>query len=241
MSGPDIVTHEDAAGLSADVATRLLARIGEVQADGSLCQVALTGGSIADEIHREVARLAAGCSVDWSRVEVWWGDERYVAADSEDRNALQARRAWLDHVPLDPARVHEMPALTVGVDVDTAAATYAGEVRASGPGSFDLVMLGMGPDGHVASLFPGRPQLDVTDAIAVGVTGAPKPPAERISLTFEALSRTTETWLLVSGAEKAPAVVRALARDGDVHVTPARGITSSVTWFLDRAAASELG
>ncbi len=114
-------------------------------------------------------------------------------------------------------------------------------VRSEGSGAFDLVMLGMGPDGHVASLFPGHPQLDVTDRIAVPVTDSPKPPPERISLTFPALNRTHEVWFLVSGDGKADAVARALAPEGSVHATPARGITvEETTWFLDTPAASLL-
>jgi 6-phosphogluconolactonase len=103
-------------------------------------------------------------------------------------------------------------------------------------------MLGVGPDGHVASLFPGHPSLDVDDAIALGETESPKPPPERISLTFAALNRSREVWFLVSGAEKAHAVRRGLADSGDVHETPARGVHGRVStlWFLDEAAASLL-
>jgi 6-phosphogluconolactonase len=104
------------------------------------------------------------------------------------------------------------------------------------------MMLGVGPDGHVASLFPGFPQLDVDDRIAVGVTDSPKPPPERISLTFDALNRSKSVWFLVSGDEKAPAVARALAEGTDRHDCPASGVTGSeeTIWFLDRAAASQL-
>ena len=93
----------------------------------------------------------------------------------------------------------------------------------------------------MASLFPGFPQLDVTDEIAVPVTDSPKPPPERVSLTFAALNRTEEVWFLVSGAGKADAVARALADEGSVHDTPARGITvANTTWFLDQPAAGSL-
>ena len=85
-------------------------------------------------------------------------------------------------------------------------------------------MLGVGPDGHVASLFPGSPQLDVDDAVAVGVTDSPKPPPERVSLTFGALNRSRSVWFLVSGEEKAGAVARALAAGTDVHDIPAAGV-----------------
>jgi 6-phosphogluconolactonase len=107
---------------------------------------------------------------------------------------------------------------------------------------FDVVMLGVGPDGHVASLFPGFPQLDVDDAIALGVTGSPKPPPQRITLTFPALNRTRQVWFVVSGEGKADAVAKALAPDGDVHDTPARGVHGSerTVWFLDEDAASKL-
>ena len=114
-------------------------------------------------------------------------------------------------------------------------------VRTREPGDFDLVLLGVGPDGHVASLFPGFPQLDVDDRIAVAVTGSPKPPPDRISLTFTALNQAGEVWFLVSGEGKADAVARALAPEGSVHETPARGITApNRTWWLDQAAAGSL-
>jgi 6-phosphogluconolactonase len=141
----------------------------------------------------------------------------------------------------------EVPAVGEVADVQTAAEVYADRLRHEGTGGFDLVMLGMGPDGHVASLFPGHPALDVTDAITVAVTDSPKPPPERVSLTFEALLRRTgAVWLLVSGEEKAEAVARALAPEGSVAETPARaileraGADTRVTWWLDEAAASRL-
>jgi 6-phosphogluconolactonase len=104
------------------------------------------------------------------------------------------------------------------------------------------VMLGVGPDGHVASLFPGHPQLDVHDQLAVAVTDSPKPPSERITLTYPALNRSRSVWLLVSGEAKAEAVAAALAGDGDLHDTPARGVAGheDTVWFLDREAASRL-
>ena len=104
-------------------------------------------------------------------------------------------------------------------------------------------MLGLGPDGHVASLFPGHPALDVTDRWAVAVTESPKPPPERVSLTFPALGRSRAVWFVVSGEDKADAVARALAPDGDLHDTPARGAggdAGEVVWFLDSAAATRL-
>jgi 6-phosphogluconolactonase len=213
------------------------------QSVGDIPQVGLTGGTIADKIHREVARLGTGSQVDWSRVDFYWGDERFVAPDSDDRNAKQARAVMLDRLPVDPARVHEIPSTADADTVDDAAKSYADTVRASRSGSFDVLMLGVGPDGHIASLFPGFPQLDVDDAIAAGVTDSPKPPPERVSLTFPALARSREVWFVVSGADKAEAVSRALANPTpDVHELPAAGVRGQVAtiWFLDRDAASRM-
>jgi 6-phosphogluconolactonase len=167
-----------------------------------------------------------------------------VPADDPERNALQARQALLDRLPFDPHRLHPMPAADTGFgSLDEAAASYAEELRASPAGSFDVVMLGVGPDGHVASLFPGFPQLYVTDTIAVGVSGSPKPPPERISLTLPALNRAEQVWFLVSGDAKSDAVARALAPEPpEVHDLPAVGVHGRrhTVWFLDEAAASRL-
>lgn len=232
----------DADALAHAIAEDLVERLAAVQAEDRIAQVALTGGTIAGQVYARVAEIDSS-SVDWSRVDFWWGDERFVDAESEDRNELQARRAMLDALAVPSARVHPMPALVAGgPDVHQAANAYGEQVRHDPNGhQFDVVLLGMGPDGHVASLFPGSTQLGAVDAIAVGVTDSPKPPPERITLTFEALNRTAATWLLVSGEEKAAAVALALADTGTVTDTPARGLHSGeVTWYLDDPAASAL-
>jgi 6-phosphogluconolactonase len=237
---PRIEVHPDAATLATAVAGELLSRLADAQAAGVVPQVALTGGTIADEIHREFARLTPASEVDWSRVVVWWGDERFVAPDSADRNAGQARAGFLDAVGVDPANVHEMPSTADAADVAAGAASYSDELREHGSGEFDVVMLGVGPDGHIASLFPGFPQLDSAE-VAVGVTGSPKPPPERISLTFAALNRARSVWFLVSGEGKSGAVARALG-GADRHDIPAAGVVGheETIWFLDRPAASQL-
>lgn len=243
MTSPEVVVHEDSGTLAGDIASRLLEALELAQADGGVPQVCLTGGSIADAVHREVARRATESSVDWSRVEFWWGDERFVPTGSPDRNSTAARSAFLDAVGADPARVHEMPAADDGaLDLDAAAASYGAELRSSGGGAFDVLMLGVGPDGHVASLFPGHPALEVDDRVAVAVRESPKPPPERISLTFGALNRSRAVWFLVSGAEKADAVAAGLSDEGSVEATPARGVRGqdSTVWLIDSAAASRL-
>ena len=241
MTTPRIEVHPDAATLATSVAGELLSRLADAQAAGAVPQIVLTGGTIAEHIHREVARLSPASDVDWSRVVVWWGDERFVAPDSADRNAAQARTAFLDAVGADPAHVHEMPSTADAADVDAAAASYSEALREHGSGDCDILMLGVGPDGHVASLFPGFAQLDVADRPAVGVTGSPKPPPERVSLTFPALNRSRSVWFLASGEAKADAVARAVG-GADRHDTPAAGVVGheETIWFLDRPAASHL-
>ena len=129
---PRVEVHPDSATLATAVAGELLTRLADAQAAGGVPQIALTGGTIAEDIHREIARLSPASEVDWSQVVVWWGDERFVAPDSPDRNAGQARAAFLEAVGVDPAKVHEMPSTADAGDVDTGAAAYAETLRAHG-------------------------------------------------------------------------------------------------------------
>jgi 6-phosphogluconolactonase len=241
VSGPVVRRHEDADTLVGDVASALLDRLEAAQARGEVPQIGLTGGTIADALHRELARRAPDSSVDWSKVVFWWGDERFVPAGSPDRNAGQAREALLDHVGVDQGNVHEVPASDEVATAEEAAEAYSATMRTAGAGFFEVLMLGIGPDGHCASLFPGHPALGARDAIAVAVHDSPKPPPDRVSLTFEAMERCRAVWFLASGEGKAEAVARALAPEGSVTETPARGVRGEETvWWLDEPAASHL-
>lgn len=226
------------------VATRLVERLVEVQSDGRVPSIVLTGGTIADAVHRAVLSVPGQDSVDWSRVEVWYGDERFVPTADRDRNALQAHEALLSALPLDAERVHEMPASDGehGDDVEKAAAAYGAEVlRVLGEdGRFDVLILGVGPDGHCASLFPGHEAVRAR-GVAVAVRDSPKPPPTRISLCMDTLGRSDEVWFIASGDGKAQAVHDALTSD-DVMAVPAsgpKGIERTV-WFLDADAAARL-
>ena len=175
---------------------------------------------------------------------MWFGDERFVGKDSPDRNVGQAREAFLDAVGVPEANVHAFPSSDEAADVEASAAAYAEELAAHWPGRFDVMMLGVGPDGHVNSLFPGFPQLHATGPTAA-VTGSPKPPPERVTLTFETTCASSSVWFLVTGDGKAEAVRRAMAEEGSVdgatiEQTPARGARgeTETVWFLDKGAAS---
>lgn len=227
-----------------NVAGVLLARLAEAQADGRVASLVLTGGSLARQVHRAVAGHADSGTVDWARVDVWWGDERYVASDHPDRNAGQAWEDMLQHLPVDPARVHAMPASDDGFESLEAAAWAHGEtLRAWVSGRepwFDVLMLGIGPDGHCASLFPGHPGVD-SAAEVVPVRDSPKPPPERISLGLDTLVRAEQVLFAATGDDKATAVARSVA-GGDVHQAPAAGPRgrSRTDWYVDEAAATQI-
>lgn len=242
---PRVEIHPDADALAVAVAGALHGRLSRMEGSGHDPQLALTGGGIAGKVHAEIARHHSPAMpdvrpIDWSTVTVWWGDERFVPADSPERNAGQARAAFLDEV--GATRIHEIPAADQVTDAAAAASAYHDLLRERPSGLFDVLMLGVGPDGHIASLFPGHPALEVTDVLATAVADAPKPPPERVSLTFAALNRARSVWFLAAGEEKADAVARALAAEGSVHQTPARGVVGreETIWFLDQAAASRL-
>ncbi|HSE07417.1 MAG TPA: 6-phosphogluconolactonase [Nocardioidaceae bacterium] len=241
---PDVEVCPDADKLAHAVAERLVARLAELQSGGRIPSLVLTGGTIAEKVHRAVLAAYGTNAVDWSRVEIWFGDERFVPADDPARNALQAREAFLAALPLSPARVHEMPSSdgAYGDDVDAAAAGYAQELRRvlGEEPQFDVLMLGVGPDGHCASLFPGHAALDA-DGFTVGVHRSPKPPPSRISLTMEMLNRADEVWFLASGQGKAQAVHDAIT-GSDVAAIPAAGPKGAMrtVWLLDGEAASLL-
>lgn len=239
-----VEVHPDAPALATAVAGALLRRIVEAQAEGGVPHLCLTGGSIAGAVHHELARLAPTSDADWSRVELWWGDERFVEPGSPERNAGAARAAFVDVLAVPAARVHEMPSTHDAPDLDAGGAAYAETVRVH-RGVFEVTMLGVGPDGHVASLFPGRPELLVQDRDVVVVTDSPKPPPERISLTLGALNHSRAVWFLASGDSKAEAVARALSGAEPapaVAEIPAVGVHGTVetVWFLDKAAAALL-
>ena len=248
MSTPEVLVLRDAEQLAEAVAARLVTALVEAQTDGRHAHVCLTGGRIGVACLAALAASPSRDSIDWSTLHVWWGDDRYVAAGDPDRNDRQARDALLDQVPLDPANVHPVPSTDSGLDVDEAAAAYAAQLlaaarpedHASVP-SFDVCLLGLGPDAHVASLFPQLPGVHERERTVVGVHGSPKPPPLRVSLTLPALQASREVWLIVAGADKADAVRLALSDAGPVQVpgAGARGRERTVA-LLDEAAASAL-
>ena len=187
--------------------------------------IVLAGGTTP----RVVYRILRDTDSDWANWHIWFGDERCLAPDDPERNSLMASQAWLDHVAISQGRVHVIPAELGGT---AAAAAYSLDL--SGVGTFDLVLLGMGEDGHTASLFPGHSWDCNPPAAAIAVQNSPKPPSDRVSLSSSRLSNARQVIFLVTGAGKQHAVQQ-WENNIDLPVssiTPAAGVDI----YVDRAA-----
>lgn len=207
-----------------------------------VAHVALTGGTIGVAV---LTALGHNSDVDWRKVHFWWGDERFVEASSLERNAVQARDALLSRLNLDESQIHEIPASDSGLSLDNAARAYAETLaHYAVPGQalpdFDLTFLGIGPDSHVASLFPDHVDA-LKPGIVVPVRNSPKPPSERVSLTFNAINSSKRVWVVAFGADKAEAVAQMFAGEGNLSAPSScvHGTHETRLW-ADMAAASAL-
>lgn len=247
VTTPHIVVHRDADVLAQAVAARIITRLVDVQSATGTASIVLTGGTVGIATLAAIAASPARDAVDWRHLDIWWGDERFVPTGDPERNETGAREALLNHVDVDPERVHVMLGPDSGLTAEESADAYAAELlKAARPEDhgpvpqFDVLLLGMGPDAHVASLFPGLPALYDTRTV-VAVHGSPKPPPTRISLTLPAIQAAREVWVVAAGEEKASAVRLALSDSGPVQVPAAGARGRSRTLFLlDRAAAGKI-
>lgn len=238
---PEYLIHPDADAVAQAIAVRLGERIAELQTaqPDRLIHVALTGGRIATKAYQRLAADQSRSDVDWTRVALWWGDERFVAADSEDRNDRAALEELVPALPLIEANIHRMPADDGNLGLDQAALVYATELDDT---RFDICLLGVGPDGHVASVFPDHPSFEASLHGAervIGVRDSPKPPPLRISLTHPVINNSAEVWFTVSGADKADAVGWAVTDSKPVPAGRVHGAERTV-WLLDEAAAAQI-
>ncbi|MBE9373468.1 6-phosphogluconolactonase [Saccharopolyspora sp. HNM0983] len=249
-AAPRVFVHADGDVLAAAAAARLITALVDAQAARGSASVVLTGGRTGTAVLEQVRASPARDAVDWAAVDVFWGDERFLPRGDPERNETQARAALLDHVPVDPERVHPMAAADgrFGADADTAAAHYA-EVLAAAAGSgsgaavpeFDVLLLGVGEEGHTASLFPDTPYVREQERAVVGVHDCPKPPPTRISLTLPAIRAAAQVWLMTTGSGKAGPVAAALSGADPVAIPAAGALGRSRTcWLLDASAAAEV-
>ncbi|MBN9607000.1 MAG: 6-phosphogluconolactonase [Actinomycetales bacterium] len=241
-----VLVHPDREALAAAVAARFLTKIVDVLEERGSAEVCLTGGTMGIAVLEAIRANPAHTSVDWHRVGFWWGDERYLPAGDPDRNETQAREALLDHLALDDARVHPFPAVGEHASIDEAAAAYAAELASEARNGalapvFDVTFLGVGPDGHIASLFPGHATVDVADRAVVSELDSPKPPPQRLSLTLPVINASERIWLVLAGTDKAGALGLALAGASTMEV-PVAGVLGRrrTVFFVDRDAAAEV-
>ena len=229
--------YATSADLTDATAERLMRHLVALQAsqDGPV-RLCLTGGRIANRIYEVFADLADDYALDQSRVEIWWGDERFVPTEDPARHAGHTLAILARKLPMIASMTHPMPAADGIADSDASAAAYAKEL---GDTVFDVTLLGMGVDGHVASLFPDHPSFALQGHSVIGVNDAPLGPPSRISLTVETLSRNREVWYLVAGEDKAIAVAASVAGDPAIPAGVVRGCASTL-WLVDRSAAGLL-
>lgn len=236
-------TAADGETLAAEVAAAVAAALTEAVALRGVAHLALTGGSMGSRTVSALAALELSGEL-WSKVHIWWSDERFVPEGDADRNDQQARDAGLDTLQVPADQVHAVPAGSTQQQLPEAAAEWARElathaVEGEQSPRFDVVLLGVGPDAHVASLFPDREELHVTDRSAVPVTDSPKPPPLRLSLTVPAINAAERVWFVVAGGDKAQAVAAARTARNDPHL-PASWVhgTRETVWWLDDEAAA---
>ncbi len=247
---PQVVVYPNPEVLAAATAARLVTRLVDAQAARGWASLVLTGGGTGIAVLEQLRATPACDAIDWAHVDLYWGDERFLPAGDPERNETQARAALLDHVPVNPSRVHVMEPSDgrFGNDPEAAADAYA-ELLASaarpedhGPvPSFDVCLLGIGEEGHTASVFPASPAVYETERTVVAVHGCPKPPPTRITLTLPAIRRSAEVWLMTTGSAKAAAAAMALGGAGEIQVPAAGALGQRRTlWLLDRAAAAKV-
>ena len=223
---PIVNRFPDAQATAAGAASALAERIAALSDTQDRVNIVLTGGTVGILTLAKLREL----SVDYSKVHFWWGDERYVASDSPDRNELQARTALLDHIEVTEAQIHAFPAADSGLSLDEAATEFRKSVAGV---EFDVLLLGVGPDGHIASLFPGKNAQGVD---VVAEHDSPKPPPQRLSLSYDAIRRAKEVWFTVAGADKQDAVLSAFSDNPEeLPVGRVHG-TEKTVWFVDSTA-----
>ena len=241
-----VILHPDKAALAAAVAARFLTKGVDLIDEFGELTVVLTGGTMGSAVLEAINASPARDTLDWSRVNIWWGDERWLPAGDPERNDTQARAALLDFVALDPERVHPFAASDSGMDLDAAADAYAAELatHAHRTGTlpwFDITFHGVGPDGHIASLFPEKTGIRETEKTVIAVRNSPKPPPERLSLTLPVINSSTRVWLVLAGPDKASALGLTLA-GASINEVPAAGVEGRrrTLFFVDAEAAAEV-
>ena len=235
--------RSDKQAISQSVAEAIVDLIATTHSRQEYFSIALAGGSTPALLYRLLATDYAD-QISWDKILLFWGDERFVPHTHEKSNYKMVKDTLLDHVPIPESHIFPIP--TGMTNPKDAAAAYAVELKQKlvlTIGRFDLVLLGMGDDGHTASLFPGSPALEETERIVVAAP-APVEPRQRITLTYPILNKARNVYFLVAGESKGPGLRCAMGKPSQVTECPSRGIqpkSGQMTWWVDEAAATLLG
>ncbi len=241
-----VMVFDDRPALVAGIADRFVSVVTELLSGQDVVHIVLTGGSVGIDTLAAIAEPARSGTIDWGRVHLWWGDERWLPSGDSERNDAQADDALLSLIDCPAGNIHRFPASDGGADLDQAARTYAVELESFASDgerfpAFDIVFLGVGPDGHIASLFPGHEGIKERDKTVIAVRNSPKPPPERLSLTLPTINSSNRVWLCLAGADKASALGLALA-GANASEVPAAGASgrNKTIFLIDQAAAAEV-
>jgi 6-phosphogluconolactonase len=246
MSQPEIIIEPTPANLARSAADLFVQTVSDAQQQRGVARIALSGGSTPRALFTLLASDEYAKKLDWQSVDIFWGDERTVPPDHADSNYRMAHETLLRTLPVPEVRIHRMRG---ELDPVAAAGDYSLVLQqvfelseANAVPRFDLILLGLGPDGHTASLFPHTSALDVRDQLVVA-NPVPQQQTTRLTLTVPVLQAAAHVHFLVAGKDKAVAAHRAIEGAWDPAETPSqylRGATGQVTWLLDSAAAAEL-
>lgn len=241
-----VVIAETKDQLADSVASRFLSRVAKRTSSGKESHISLTGGSMGSAVLAAAGRRSRIKEIDWTLVHFWWSDERWLPRGDAERNDRQALDALLDALPIPAENIHTVAGSDEGIELDAAAERYAAELARFGTDehpwpSFQICFLGVGPDAHIASLFPDRPEIQNTDRAVLPVRDSPKPPPERVTFTRPVINSSQRVWMVMSGADKASALGLALA-GASYQSVPAAGAkgTRRTVFFVDQAAAGKV-
>jgi len=234
-----VLRYTDAEEMAAGVAEHLVQHVVALQDRQPQVHVSLAEGEVAQRAYAHFATLATAAGLDPARLELWWSSERFVPTTDPNRHATQALAVLARTFTLVPGQTHPMPPKEGQADPDEAAFAYATEL---GTTVFDVCLLDMGADGHVAAIFPEHASMkgqEGSSALAVGVSNAPDQPRERVTLTFQAINRSRQVWVMASGTDRRRSLDRVFSGDPTLPASHVHGVDKTL-WFLDLAAAADL-
>lgn len=215
MPNPILVPHADKAQLALAGGSRIINVLSTAVSQKGITHLSVTGGTMGIAVLANIAENPLRNTVDWSKVHFWWSDERFVTTGHEDRNEQQAKDALLEALDIPSENLHTMGTSDVFETAEAAAEAYASELARYAPAGeasprFTLTLLGMGPDGHIASLFPDRTEILEAQQVTLAIHDSPKPPPTRVTLTLPVINFSERIWFLIAGSDKAEATARLL-------------------------------